>query len=73
MKAIDVGSVCIKTTGREAGEKAVVLEILGPTMVTIIGPKVRKRKCNILHLLPTGKKIEVNSKITQKEVAKMIE
>ena len=54
MKLIEKGSVCIKTSGREAGEKAVVLEVVDENFAVIEGPKIRKRKCNIAHLFPTG-------------------
>jgi len=36
--------------------------------VLIQGPRVRKRKCNILHLIPLGKKIHVTKGVTQKEL-----
>lgn len=72
MKAIDVGSVCVKTAGREAGEKAVVVEMSGENFVVIEGPKVKKRKCNISHLFPTGKKIEVSG-LSKEELKKKIE
>ncbi|MEM4256894.1 MAG: 50S ribosomal protein L14e [Candidatus Diapherotrites archaeon] len=61
MRAIEVGDVCIKTTGREAGEKAVVIKIIDEKNVMIVGPKVRKRKCNIMQLIPLGKKIKVEN------------
>ncbi len=68
MKAIDKGSVCVKTAGREAGEKAVVLEIIDDNFVTIEGPKVKKRKCNKAHLFPTGQK----SGTTKEEISKLM-
>lgn len=68
MRALEVGSVCVKTTGREAGHKAVVLEEVDDNFVLVQGPKVRKRKCNVLHLIPIGKKISVSKSVTQKEL-----
>ncbi len=59
MRAIEVGDVCIKTTGREAGKKAVVIKILDEKNVLVVGEEVRKRRCNIMHLIPLGKKIDV--------------
>ncbi|MEK6958091.1 MAG: 50S ribosomal protein L14e [archaeon] len=62
MKAIDKGVVCIKTTGKEAGKKVVVLEAIDRNFVMIEGKGVKKRKCNIAHLFPTGEKIGASKK-----------
>ena len=69
MKLIERGSVCIKTSGREAGERAVVLEVVDENFAVIEGPKIRKRKCNIAHLFPTGEKISVSKNVSAKELA----
>ncbi len=71
-RAIDVGSVCVKTTGREAGKKAVVLEVVDDAHVLVQGIGVRKRKCNISHLFPTGKRVDVGKNVTEKEIAQML-
>ncbi len=60
MAGLEVGAVCIKTKGREAGRKAVVLEFDKKKGFAIIGGKyVKRRKCNIMHLLPTGETVDV--------------
>ncbi|PIN85818.1 MAG: 50S ribosomal protein L14e [Candidatus Diapherotrites archaeon CG11_big_fil_rev_8_21_14_0_20_37_9] len=69
---LDKGTVCIKTAGKEAGEKAVVLERPDETFAVIIGPRIKKRKCNISHLIPTGETIEVTKNITQKDLAEKL-
>ena len=71
-RAIDVGSVCVKTTGREAGRKAVVLEVIDNAHVLVQGVGVRKRKCNISHLFPTGRKVKAKSNNTEKELREML-
>jgi len=68
MNAIEKGSICIKTAGRNSGEKVVILKIIDDTFVEVEGVKIKKKKCNILHLFPIGKKIEVSEKITQEEL-----
>ncbi|MBI4210199.1 MAG: 50S ribosomal protein L14e [Candidatus Diapherotrites archaeon] len=68
MRAFEVGSVCVKTMGREAGKSAVVLGVIDDNFVVVQGPEVRKRKCNVLHLVPVGKKISVSNEVTQKEL-----
>ncbi|HLC92557.1 MAG TPA: 50S ribosomal protein L14e [archaeon] len=72
MRALEVGSVCVKTTGREAGNRAVVIDTVDEKFVLIQGPRVRKRKCNILHLIPIGKKVNVTKSVTQKELEQML-
>lgn len=49
-----IGRVCVKTTGREAGKKCVIIDVLDKNFVKITGPKaltgVRRRRANIAHL-----------------------
>lgn len=68
MGALEIGSVCVKTTGREAGHRAVVIEAVDDNFVIVQGPKVRKRKCNVLHLVPVGKMISVTKGMSQNEL-----
>ena len=37
MAAIEVGRVCVKTAGREAGEKCAIVEIIDENFVEVIG------------------------------------
>ncbi len=60
MAGLAVGMVCIKTKGREAGRKAVILEFDKKKGVALIeGQFVKKRMCNVMHLLPTGETVDV--------------
>jgi large subunit ribosomal protein L14e len=56
MGAIEVGSICVKRKGREAGRKAVVIDVLENQFVLIDGVNVKRRKCNARHLVPLGEK-----------------
>jgi large subunit ribosomal protein L14e len=74
MAGLEAGMVCVKLQGREAGKKAVVLEFDKKKGLALIqGPKVKKRKCNPKHLLPTGKVVKVSKGIKAEEIAKLIE
>jgi len=74
MAGLETGMVCIKTKGKEAGRKAVIVELGKNAEHAIIeGPFVKKRKCNIKHLLPTGKRIELKKKASKKEIAELLE
>ena len=64
---IEVGRLCVKTAGRDAGLKCVVVEVLDKNFVTIDG-QTRRRKCNILHLEPLDQKIKIKPKATHDEV-----
>ena len=63
MAVIEVGRIVVKTRGREAGKKAVIVDIIDDNFVLITGPKsvtgVKRRKVNILHIEPTDKKIDI--------------
>ncbi len=56
----EVGRVCIKLAGRDAGMKCVVVEVLDGHMVLVDG-ETRRRKCNVKHLEPTDKMVKISS------------
>ena len=60
MASIEVGRVCIKTAGREAGEKCAIVEIIDENFVEVIGEAVKNRRCNIDHLEPTAETIDAS-------------
>ena len=61
MPAIEVGRVCIKISGREAGEKCVIVEIIDDKFVEVVGTNIKNRRCNIKHLEPVDQTIELKS------------
>ena len=61
MPAIEVGRVCLKTAGREAGEKCVILEVIDENFVEVVGVSVKNRRCNIRHLEPMDETIDIKS------------
>ena len=73
MTGLPVGSVCIKTTGRKAGQKVVVLSLDKEKHFAIIaGPMLKKKRCNLRHLLPLGKVVKVGKSVSQKELEKLL-
>lgn len=66
---IEIGRICIKLAGRDAGREAVIVDILKDNYVLIDG-NVRRRKCNIAHLEPTSKKIELKKNASHEDVKK---
>ena len=63
MASIEIGRICVKLLGREAGRKCVIVDIIDHNFVVITGPKeltgVRRRRVNVDHIEPTDKKINI--------------
>ncbi|MFA4983524.1 MAG: 50S ribosomal protein L14e [Candidatus Micrarchaeia archaeon] len=61
MAAIQVGRVCVKTKGRDSGEKVVVTKVIDGNFVMVRSPARKKgeRKCAVLHLEPTDTVVSV--------------
>ncbi len=67
MAAIEIGRVCVKTAGREAGKICVIVDILDKNFVIVDG-LVKRRRCNIKHLEPTEKKVDIERGASTEEV-----
>ncbi len=76
MAVIEVGRICVKTYGREAGRKCVIVDIIDENFVLITGPKsltgVRRRRANIDHIEPLDKKIEIEKGASDEKVLEAI-
>lgn len=70
---IEVGRVCVKTAGREAGKRVVVVDVLDENFVLIAGVGVRRRRCNIAHLEPLEQKLELAKGAADEEVKRAFE
>ena len=73
MPAAEVGRICVKLSGREAGKKCVVVDLADKSFVLITGPKevtgVRRRRVNINHIEPMQETIEIKRGASDKDVA----
>ena len=69
---IEIGRLCVKTAGRDAGLKCIIVDILEDKFVLIDG-ETRRRKCNILHLEPLKDVIKINKNASHEEVKKEFE
>jgi large subunit ribosomal protein L14e len=69
---MDIGTVCTKLSGREAGRECVVVELIDKNFVLIDGPGVKRRRCNLRHLSPTGKRADIKEGATGAEVEKAL-
>jgi len=64
---METGRLCVKTAGRDAGQYCAVVEVLDKNYVTIDG-NVRRKKCNVRHLEPLDKVLNIKAKASTKEV-----
>lgn len=60
---MEIGRVCIKKYGRDAGSRAVVVKILDNGFVNVVtGVRPKERKCNPKHLEFLDEKVDINDK-----------
>ena len=69
---IEIGRLCVKTAGRDAGLKCVIVDILDNRFVLIDG-ETRRRKCNILHLEPLKGTIKIKKNASHEDIRKEFE
>ena len=76
MPAIEVGRVCVKISGREAGRRCVIVDVVDKNFVLITGPRkvsaVKRRRVNVNHLEPTQTKIDIKRGATDEEVTEAL-
>jgi len=77
LPAIEIGRVCVKTVGREAGRKCVIVDIIDENFVLVTGPKqlsgVKRRRVNIKHIEPLDLVLNIPRGASDDEVLKAIE
>jgi large subunit ribosomal protein L14e len=66
-KMFNIGRVCVKLAGRDAGKKCIVLKSVDENHVLIDG-ETRRRKCNLKHLEPLKEVYEINEDASFQEV-----
>jgi large subunit ribosomal protein L14e len=66
--AIDVGRVCMKTQGREKGNKCVIIDVIDRNFVVVTGPEVKRRRVNMDHLMPLDEIVDIQRNATDEEV-----
>ena len=66
---LDIGRICIKTAGKDAGKKVVIVDAIDDNFVMIDG-QVKRKRCNILHLEPTQMTIKLKKNSPHQEILK---
>ena len=65
----EIGRLCLKIAGRDAGLKCIVIDKLNDNYVLIDG-QTRRRKCNVKHLEPLDNVLKVKKGINHEDVVK---
>lgn len=68
---IEIGRIVVKIAGRDAGCKAIIIDVLDGKYVLLDG-ETRRRKCNILHVEPLEQKIDIKKNASHDEVSKAL-
>lgn len=66
---MEIGRLCTKTAGRDAGKKCVIVEVLDSKFVMIDG-ETRRRKCNMKHLEPLAETIKISKGASHADIVK---
>jgi len=72
MAIFDVGRVCRKTSGMEAGKLCVVLTKPDKNEVVVAGPNIKKGKVNIAHIEPLPNIVHAGKDADAAEVTELL-
>jgi large subunit ribosomal protein L14e len=76
MPAIEVGRICVKVSGREAGRKCVIVDVVDKSFVLITGPKkvtgIRRRRANVNHVEPLQDSVEIKRGASDDEIEEVL-
>ena len=69
---IEVGRLCVKIAGRDAGRNCVIVEAVDDNFVIVDG-QMRRKRCNINHLEPLQHRLPIASGASHEEVVRALE
>lgn len=76
MPAFDIGRLCMKTQGRDAGRRCVIVDLIDKNFALVTGPKqvtgVRRRRVNVNHLVPLDEKIVIEKGATDEQIVTLL-
>ena len=68
---MQIGRVCVKLAGRDAGKRCVIVNVYDANFVMIDG-ETRRRRCNVRHLEPLSEVVDISQDASSAEVAKAL-
>ena len=76
MSSMDVGRICVKLRGREAGSRCVIVDIIDRNYVIVTGPEeltgVRRRRVNMNHLRPLDERVDIARNASDEEITEIL-
>jgi len=76
MPAIEIGRICIKVTGRESGQKCVIVDLIDKNFVLVTGPKevsgIKRRRSNVNHIEVTEDVIDIDRGASDADIVKTL-
>jgi len=77
LAAVEVGRICVKIAGGEAGRRCVIVDVIDKNFVLVTGPMkvsgVRRRRANISHIEPMPSKIKIKKGAGDDEILEALE
>jgi len=77
VSAIQVGRICVKMQGREAGKRCVIVEVIDESFVLVTGPKavsgVKRRRANVKHLQPLEDLLQISKGASEEEIIDLLD
>lgn len=77
LPAVEVGRICVKISGREAGRKCVIVDLIDKNFVLVTGPQkvtgVKRRRVNVSHIEPTERKIGIRRGDSDEDIVKALD
>jgi len=68
---IEIGRLVVKIAGRDAGKKALIIDVIDDNYVMLDG-ETRRRKCNILHIEPLNQVVQIKKNASHEEISKAL-
>jgi len=68
MSVYDIGRLCVKTMGREAGYYCVIVDIIDKNYLLVDGLKIRRRRVNYNHIEVVAETIDIKKGAKHEDV-----
>jgi large subunit ribosomal protein L14e len=70
---MEIGRVCVRIAGHEAGKKCVIVDVIDRTYVLVAGPEIKRKRCNIAHLEPLPQKLDIAKGASDEDLKRAFE
>jgi len=70
---MEIGRVCVRIAGHEAGKKCVIVDVIDRTYVLVAGPEIKRKRCNIAHLEPLPQKLDIAKDASDEDIKRAFE